>query len=410
MLFSNPIWLWALTGLSIPIGIHLLSRKEGKVIRIGSIRHLQETNTQQFKGIRLNEILLLILRCSLIILFVLLVSGLSFHTETTGEMKWVLIERGLENNPEIKRQLDNFTQQGYEARWLADGFPLIKDSSSVSPAVQYWKLINQLNSKDLGETIIISKNKIENFKGKRTSLPANIRWISVPSESMDYSLRAAEYNDSIAIRTCHASVEKTHFTTQVVPTSTWNEAIKPSPIDTIQINISADNAYKYDKKILVAALQAIDQSFPVEIKLTYLPMEKVNSINTENWCIWLSSKPYNNSVSSNIIYLNPDLNNNILIRKSVNRWVLTKRLNEEIALTQNLTLQLATIILPSEKLWDTSSQKDNRMLPDSVAWNKNITDEEKLATLPIQSASSYLIALLLLILLLERVIAYQRNQ
>ena len=59
---AQPIMLWALAGLSIPIAIHLLSRKEGKVIYLGSLRHLRETSTQQFRGIKLNEILLLVLR------------------------------------------------------------------------------------------------------------------------------------------------------------------------------------------------------------------------------------------------------------------------------------------------------------------------------------------------------------
>src|SRR6478735_938581 len=127
MLLTNPIWLWALSGLSIPIGIHLLSRKEGKVIRIGSLRHLQETNTQQFKGIRLNEIVLLLLRCTLIILFVLLMCGLSFERYSESEAKWVLIEKGLENEREVQIQLDTFQSQGYELRWLAEGFPLFDD-------------------------------------------------------------------------------------------------------------------------------------------------------------------------------------------------------------------------------------------------------------------------------------------
>jgi hypothetical protein len=48
--FAQPIFLWALTALAVPIGIHLLSRKEGKVVKMGSLRHLRETSTQQFKG------------------------------------------------------------------------------------------------------------------------------------------------------------------------------------------------------------------------------------------------------------------------------------------------------------------------------------------------------------------------
>jgi hypothetical protein len=77
--FAQPIFLWALTALAVPIGIHLLSRKEGKVVKMGSLRHLRETSTKQFKGIKLNELLLLALRCLLIILFVSLLAGLSME-------------------------------------------------------------------------------------------------------------------------------------------------------------------------------------------------------------------------------------------------------------------------------------------------------------------------------------------
>src|SRR5215510_3306616 len=98
MTLANPVYLWTLLGLAVPIAIHFLSRKEGKVIKLGSIRHVQETSTQQFKGIRLNEIFLLILRCFLIALLVLLVSGLQFN-QANG--RWILLEKGTEKNKNI---------------------------------------------------------------------------------------------------------------------------------------------------------------------------------------------------------------------------------------------------------------------------------------------------------------------
>ena len=93
----NPIWLWGLSGLLIPIGIHLLSRREGKIIKIGSIRHLEETNSKQFKSIRLNELALLLLRCLIITILVLFLSGFHFQAlEKSG--KWLLVESGLERD------------------------------------------------------------------------------------------------------------------------------------------------------------------------------------------------------------------------------------------------------------------------------------------------------------------------
>ena len=100
MQLVNPIWLWGLTGLLIPVGIHLLSRREGKIIKIGSIRHLEETNSKQFKSIRLNEFFLLILRCLIITILVLFLSGFHFKSlEKSG--KWLIVESGLEHDPAI---------------------------------------------------------------------------------------------------------------------------------------------------------------------------------------------------------------------------------------------------------------------------------------------------------------------
>src|SRR5882672_1850538 len=111
-MFNNPLYLFALAGLTIPVAIHLLSRKEGKIIKLGSIRHVTETSTQQFKGIKLNEILLLLLRSSMIVVLSLLLSGLQCTSTTTS--KWALVETGLEKIQPLAVMLDSLANAGYE--------------------------------------------------------------------------------------------------------------------------------------------------------------------------------------------------------------------------------------------------------------------------------------------------------
>src|SRR5437879_2839738 len=162
MTLANPIFLWSLWGLSIPITIHLLSRKEGKIIRIGSIRHIQETSTQQFKGIKLNEILLLLLRCAMISILSLLLSGL----QCTGiqKEKWVVVERSLENQPSVKTILDSLQKEGYERHYLEEGLPTI--STDTISEISYWKLTEHLAAKNLSGAVVFASNRLENFKGK----------------------------------------------------------------------------------------------------------------------------------------------------------------------------------------------------------------------------------------------------
>ena len=408
MLFTNPIWLLALAGLSIPIGIHLLSRKEGQVIKIGSLRHLQETNTQQFKGIRINEIVLLTLRCTLIILLVLLMSGLSFEKATNSESKWVLLEMGLEDIPEVHSQLEIFQNQGYELRLLADGFPVNIDSVSTSSTNLYWRLVEQLQSEKIADVIVISKNSINGFRGMRPAMPSNIRWISVPAESIDYTLKANSVGDSIVARMGHSEVGKTYFTTRIFSKNEWSQTI--NPVDSIQVVIVADRIHGYDKKIIEASLEAMKLSSTTKIEIINSSPEKINLNGYGDWCIWLTDIPPSDSVVSNIISLRPELNQEILFQEKTNRWIITKRLNQEIAWSESLTVKLASILLFLESDWRTASQNDRRILPDESVWSKGDSNETSNATALAQSADSYLLTFFLMMLLVERILAYHRNQ
>lgn len=410
MLFTNPIWLWALAGLSIPVGIHLLSRKEGKVIRIGSLRHLQETNTQQFKGIRLNEIVLLILRCSLITLFVLLMSGLSFEKSKQSEAKWAVIEKGLEKIREVQIQLDTFQNNGYELRWLADGFPLYADSVSVPSGNLYWKLVEQLQSEKVSDAIVISKNKMDNFKGKRPVLPSNIRWVSFPSEPEDFTLKAVSLSDSVFLRTGHTQSDKMYFTTRILPMNEWDQSFQPDSVDLVKIVIIADNTHQYDKRIIEASLKAIGLSSSTKIEIVISAPEKVESVGYGDWCVWLAKQPVSDSINSNIIYLIPELSNQLLVQEKASRWKITKRLNEEVALNESLTVKLASLLFSSDKDWKIASQHDKRMLLDESVWSRSDSDEISNASLQVQSADSYLLIIFLFTLLIERILAYYRNQ
>ncbi|HEU5291620.1 MAG TPA: BatA domain-containing protein [Cyclobacteriaceae bacterium] len=410
MLLTNPIWLWALAGLSIPISIHLLSRKEGQIIRIGSLRHLQETNTQQFKGIRLNEVVLLALRCSLIVLFVLMMSGLSFEKEKAAETKWLLIEKGLERLPEVQAQLDTFQHHGYEVRWLSAGFPLFDDSALVVVHNRYWGLVEQLQHEKADDIVVISKNNINSFKGRRPELPATIRWMSVESKPDNFMVKANESGDSILIRKGYSQPDKTYFSTQVVSREDWDQGTQLSKIDSIEVVIVSDKNHQYDKRVVEASLRAMQSLYPINVKIQNLSQEKINSNGSGNWCLWFSDEPVPDSIDLNLIYFKPGINQEIIVQEKPDRWNITKRLNEEVALNESFTVQLASLLLPSIRDWDVAYSNDVRMLGDESIWSSSDTNDVGHATLLVQSADSYLLIAFLLILLIERLLAYYRNQ
>lgn len=405
MQFANPIFLWALTGLSIPIGIHLLSRKEGKVIRLGSLRHVHETSTQQFRGIRLNEILLLVLRCLLIVLFTFILSGL--HWNALGKTRWVLIEKGLESQPELKTILDSLHEEGYEFRLLAESFPFLEDSASIISPVNYWSLLEKLQRKNLSDVIVFGQNRATNFVGLRSNLPANMRWIGQPLPPLDYTLRAVQIKaDSVSIREGHTSSDATHFTTKKVGRPTE----MTETFDTISIAMVSDEKYSYDQKIIVATLKAISKYFSIEFKLTELQTR--DQMPTSDWLVWLSDKNIPET-NSKVLYVKPQFNNQqeLFFPAKINQWIITQRLNEEVALQENVTLKLASLLIPREELQKKADSKDRRMISDSIAWASAQTDNKNtIDGIVSENVNPYLIVFLLFLLFIERFVAYKRNQ
>ena len=63
----NPLMLWGALAISIPIVIHFWHQKKGKIIAWAATSWLIEKNLQQARGLRLDNWVLLLLRCILLL-------------------------------------------------------------------------------------------------------------------------------------------------------------------------------------------------------------------------------------------------------------------------------------------------------------------------------------------------------
>lgn len=393
--FIYPTMLWAMTGLAIPLAIHLLSRKEGKVIRIGSIRHIEETSTRQFKGIRLNEILLLALRSLIVIMAVLLLAGLQWAG--SRNQQWVLVEPGLERNTMIKPALDSLQQQGYEMHSLVPGFPPIASTDSTQ-RLSYASLLHDLKSQPLKNVVVFSYNKISS-SGSAQILPPHIHWIGVQAQPHEFILTRVQHTpDSIATRIGHTSSEETRFSTVIQPGVAQKADVPP----TITIVLLYDAAHRYDATILLAALTTLERSLPV----TFTIEDKAKPDESYDWCITLGTT--NLAKSKNILRMAEHVNQSLLQQAGPGIWEITKRLNPETAVHDNLMIELARILIPSEKFQTIARHNDRRMMPDQMLWlpasDSDISEDQQ------EPATIYLWIVLIVLLIIERLVAYQRNQ
>lgn len=74
MAFLQPYMLWGMLAVAIPVAVHFWYQKRGKTIEWAAMRWLGQQTTLQHRGIRLNEVWLMILRCLVVVTLVLVLS------------------------------------------------------------------------------------------------------------------------------------------------------------------------------------------------------------------------------------------------------------------------------------------------------------------------------------------------
>lgn len=371
MSLLNPIWLWALGALSIPVAIHLLSRKEGKTIKIGSIRFLSETSTSKFSSIRLNEVALLVIRTLFILLLVVFLAGLIISFTGPGNSTpWVLIEKGLEDQDHIKTLTDSLKKNGYEIRRLSEGFPDIEaDTNQQTP--DYYKLVEELSTAQSDRSIVIASNRAANFKGKRIPLPENVTWLPYPL-SQSKNLESESSNKKR---------------------------------DTLRITLLYAKEFLYDKKILTAALNTIQDAGPKKVLFTEVFVDDFRSAQDSDWLICLLNGV--TVTSRKMLYFKENPFGDLIEQESGNKWVLTHHLSETNAIEQHLPAQLMQMLFYNET---SSNNHEIVTFPDKFVWSK-ISELKSSAVIEGgQPADKILILIIVSLFICERILAFYRRQ
>lgn len=398
MTFGNPMWLWGLGGIAIPLAIHLLSRKEGKVIRIGSLRHLSESTTQQFKSLRLNEVLLLLFRCALLALFVLLLAEPKI--DSPGKEKWLLIEPGLLDNPQATALADSLYQKGYERKMFAPGFPAAPPPTQVFAS--YNTLLYQLAQQPVADAIVIASSQFDHFTGEQTARPTFVKWITIepPPHSFVASARRVA-PDTVELRNGFTDAKQTTFVTSSVFIPSSQGKLPPpdsliiQPLDTVRISLVTDDGFSYEKKIIEAALKTLQRMGKVVIVLT----ESVDS--TSDWLFWLSQKELP-ATEQRVLCFQSFPSSPLLRQIGSARWALTQRLTQELAVQQRLGVELGQLLLS-----DYTTVVDNRVMPEKMTWSDG--DETDVNMSRQASIQEWLMLAFCLTLLGERLISLRKK-
>ncbi len=340
MQFINPIWFTAITAVLIPLAIHLWNIRSGKVLKVGSISLMGEASQQSSRSLRLQDILLLILRCLILIILAGLLAQpfLSRHADNSKIKGWLMIPKQTfrEAYAKFKKPVDSLTSVGYEFHYFDAAFTkanlleIVKDTTKThdTTTVNYWNTLSRLNTKKPANlpVYLFTDNLKSHFGGSKPTVAANLHWQTyTPADSVSEWVEKAWFTADNNIKVLEG-LSNSHGTSYtllnaqpglsngLVYTRIVNGeaivALKGSPqhitvVDTavFRIAVVADNS-QVDAAYLNAALKAIAPFIPHKVQLAYYN----NAMQVKqkySWLFWLANKPVDKAA--------PDMASNLFI-------------------------------------------------------------------------------------------------
>ena len=144
--FVSPLWLWALGGMAIPLAIHLWRRQTPRVERWAAMQFLRSALEQHSRRLRLESLLLLLVRCLLVALLALAVAEPFQESDSvvaSGSRrthKVLLLDGSLSMSAKVgaESRFDVARQQAREIvqqSSAGDSFHLCRIGSAVSPVI-----------------------------------------------------------------------------------------------------------------------------------------------------------------------------------------------------------------------------------------------------------------------------------
>lgn len=414
----NPIWLWGLAGLVVPVTIHLLSRKDMRVIRLGSLRHLEDSVTRQAVRIQLNAYALLALRCLVIVLISVLLAGLFLNVGNT-QSKWLVVEPGLETQAGWRSVIDSLKGEGYEVRMLEPGFPPLASVENNHSTPDYWKLTEELARVHPDRCVVISRSRVSGFAGHRPDGLEGVSWLTSGADSTRFLLISKRVTgDSVKARVGRSHGDGTSYETlslsaaQADELSQAGETIAASnteattpgnnattgalseTMNPIRVVLSGNGIDDGERRVIDASLAAIQRNSIIPVQFQQVPP---SGDLQADWLIWLSADAPPVGVAPNIIRKGKSQGSvdmtgpRLLVRSADNRspltatpdssasgptskdqpaylndWLIVAPLTPATAVEQGFTLQLATLLLgeANQRLSGSASRHDRRIMPD----------------------------------------------
>lgn len=295
MEFLNPYIFWGSLAISIPIVIHFWHQKKGKVIAWAATQWLSEKNLQQSRGIRLDNILLLIIRCLILLLLTFILSKplIKWVKSSVEREKIHLIQPNKLLIENYKFEIEEALKKGEKCYWLSTKpiqFNNIEDIPQQPlkniDAQKMQIAINEISEK-------ISNQTLELYFINQYAL-AKIPAIFIPT---DFNLHSV-IDSTKQTKFLSFSENKKSYVDEsnLLKTVNNNTQIKGESIHNGILKVGIFNADVIEKKQILASLAALKETYEWEFDIE-------NEAKTDKkYDIVFSDKPMQTSENSLVFF------------------------------------------------------------------------------------------------------------
>jgi hypothetical protein len=298
----NPLMLWGGLAIAIPIVLHFWHQKKGKVIEWAATQWLIEKNLQQSKGIRLDSLLLLILRCLLILLFCFILSKplINWSDTESSRRKIHLVQPNTLVINSFRFELEEALKKGEKLYWIQN-VPVTIDNINQLPTIRNFNpVILQSSLNKLAHTV--DEEHLELYFINNQSL-AQTGNLFLPAS---YSLHTVI--DTLQKVTkpylSFANTKQKLFINENNQLTAGSEPDKNGryaeiPIQSNTINVLVLNADKIEKQSINASLKALSEVYHIDMGIDTV----VSATKKYDWVFNDGPLPQSLAFSASTLYI-----------------------------------------------------------------------------------------------------------
>lgn len=410
MFFANPMYLWALLGLAVPVAIHLWSKDEGKTIKVGSIANLKESENTQTRTLHLNEWLLLLLRMLAIALLVFILAEPFAKTKTRNQNLVYLVEPELLKIDTFKNSMDSLSENKTVKLFQEDFSEYNAADSVKTVAANYWQLAQDFENLKADSLVVFSQSLVKGFKGKRPKTTENVNWVTIDSSRTTAGVVAlTQLQDSVEVLEVKSTKEQLRFkksVSEAAAVQNLDTDLEIESLDTLQVYAFAEDSLQTDLKFLKTGFEALSVYLNRPIAINDITP---NETPQEGILIWLSPSD-TPEFSGTLLNYQPDAFASDLIVKNGTNFSLTQNLTRKNVVEQHLAEHLLPLLNLHPELDEKVQKYDRRVLADAFATPLRTAKDQELNQASNIPLTHWFWFALLITLIVERLLSRIRKQ